>query len=173
MSAIDYDLTKIKSFIFDVDGVLSRQTVSHAEDGQPLRTTNVRDGYAIHHAIRSGFDVAIITGGRSEIVKKRLEALGVKYIYLKAYNKTEQLSEYMKATGYKAEEIMYVGDDMIDYLVMQQVGLPVAPADACAEIKAVSKYISPVIGGEGVARDVIEQVMKVQDKWINGLTYYW
>lgn len=173
MSAINYDLTKIKSFIFDVDGVLSRQTVPHAEDGQPLRTTNVRDGYAIHHAIRSGLDVAVITGGRSEIVKRRLEALGVKYIYLRAYNKTEQLKEYMDATGYEPEEIMYVGDDLIDYLVMRQVGLPVAPADACPEIKAISKYVSPVIGGEGVARDVIEQVMKVQGKWMNDLTFYW
>ena len=173
MSAINYDLTKIKSFIFDVDGVLSRQTVPHAEDGQPLRTTNVRDGYAIHHAIRSGLDVAIITGGRSEIVRRRLEALGVKHIYLKAYNKLEQLQQYMDATGFKPEEIMYVGDDMIDFQVMLRVGLPVAPADACPEIKAISKYISPVIGGEGVARDVIEQVMKVQEKWINIHTYYW
>ena len=173
MSAINYDLTKIQSFIFDVDGVLSRQTVPHAEDGQPLRTTNVRDGYAIHHAIRSGLDVAVITGGRSEIVKKRLEALGVKHIYLKAYNKTEQLEDYMKITGFKPEEIIYVGDDMIDYLVMKQVGLPIAPADACPEIKAISKYISPVIGGEGVARDVIEQVMKVQGKWMVGDAFYW
>ena len=104
MSAIDYDLMKIKSFIFDVDGVLSRQTVPHAEDGQPLRTTNVRDGYAIHHALRMGFDVAIITGGRSEIVRKRLEALGVQHIYLRAYDKTEQLKDYMDKTGFKDEE---------------------------------------------------------------------
>lgn len=170
---MNYDLTKIKSFIFDVDGVLSRQTVPHAEDGQPLRTTNVRDGYAIHHAIRSGLDVAVITGGRSEIVKKRLEALGVKHIYMRSFDKTKQLKEYMDITGYKPEEILYAGDDLIDYLVMTQVGLPVAPADACHEIKEISKYISPVIGGEGVARDVIEQVMKVQGNWINGNTYYW
>lgn len=173
MSAIDYDLNKIRSFVFDVDGVLSRQTVSHAEDGQPLRTTNVRDGYAIHHALRSGYDVAVITGGRSEIVRKRLAALGVKYIYLKAYDKTEQLKDYMEKTGFKAEEIMYVGDDLIDYLVMKEVGLPIAPADACPEIKAIAKYISPVIGGEGVARDVIEQVMKVQGKWMTGDVFYW
>ncbi len=173
MSAINYDLNKIKSFIFDVDGVLSRQTVPHAEDGQPLRTTNVRDGYAIHHALRSGFDVAVITGGRSEIVKKRLEALGVEHIYMKAYNKTEQLKDYMDKTGFAAEEIIYVGDDLIDYLVMEQVGLPIAPADACPEIKEISKYISPVIGGEGVARDVIEQVMKVQGKWMVGDAFYW
>lgn len=173
MSAIDYDLNIIKSFIFDVDGVLSRQTVPHAEDGQPLRTTNVRDGYAIHHALRSGYDVAVITGGRSEIVRKRLEALGVEHIYLKAYNKTEQLQDYMDKTGFKFEEIIYVGDDIIDYLVMKKVGLPVAPADACPEIKAISKYISPIIGGEGVARDVIEQVMKVQGKWMAGDAFYW
>ena len=87
MSTINYDLTKIKSFIFDVDGVLSCQTVPLSEDGQPLRTTNVRDGYAIHHAVRSGFDVAVITGGRSEIVRRRLESLGVRHIYLKSRDK--------------------------------------------------------------------------------------
>lgn len=175
MSAINYDLNKIKSFVFDVDGVLSRQTVPHAEDGQPLRTTNVRDGYAIHHALRMGLDVAIITGGRSEIVRKRLEALGVPSdnIYLKSYDKTEQLKHYMDNTGFKAEEIIYVGDDLIDMLVMKQVGLPIAPADACPEIKAIAKHISPVIGGEGVARDIIEQVMKVQGKWIVDDAYYW
>lgn len=173
MSTINYDLTKIKSFIFDVDGVLSRQTVSHAEDGQPMRTTNVRDGYAIHFAIKLGLDVAIITGGRSEIVRHRLESLGVKHVYLRSYDKTVQLKEYMDATGFKPEEIMYVGDDIIDYLVMQQVGLPVAPADACQEIKDISIYISPVIGGEGVARDVIEQVMKVQGKWMTKDAFYW
>lgn len=173
MTAINYDLTKIKSFIFDVDGVLSSQTVSLAEDGQPMRTTNVRDGYAIHHAMRSGFDVAIITGGRSEIVRRRLESLGVKHIYLKSYDKTVQLKEYMKETGYKAEEIMYVGDDIIDYLVMKEVGLPVAPADATPEIKSISTYVSPVIGGEGVARDVIEQVMKVQGKWMVNDAFFW
>lgn len=173
MSAINYDLTKIKSFIFDVDGVLSRQTVSLAEDGQPLRSTNVRDGYAIHYALKSGLDVAVITGGRSETVRHRLESLGMKYIYLKSYDKTRQLKEYMDETGFKAEEIMYVGDDIIDYLVMQLVGLPVAPADACQEIKDLSVYISPVKGGEGVARDVIEQVMKVQGKWMMNDAFYW
>lgn len=173
MSAINYDLSKIKSFIFDVDGVLSRQTVSVADDGQPLRTTNVRDGYAIHYALKKGFDVAVITGGRSEIVQYRLASLGVKHIYLKSYDKTRQLKEYMRETGFKPEEIVYVGDDIIDFLVMQQVGLPVAPADACEEIKSISAYISPVNGGEGVARDVIEQVMKVQGKWMNDDAFYW
>ncbi len=173
MSAINYDLTKIKSIIFDVDGVLSRQTVSHAEDGQPMRTTNVRDGYAIHHAMRSGLDIAVITGGRSEIVKMRLEALGVKNIYLKSNNKIDQLSEYMNKTGFTSEEIIYVGDDLIDYLVMKEVGLPISPIDACPEIKAISKYISPIAGGEGVARDVIEQVMKIQGKWMVESSFIW
>jgi len=173
MIAINYDLTKIKSFIFDVDGVLSCQTVPLSEDGQPLRSTNVRDGYAIHHAVRSGFDVAVITGGRSEIVRRRLESLGVRHIYLKSYDKTEQLKEYMDKTGFDPEEIIYVGDDIIDYLVMKKVGLPVAPADACPEIKDISIYVSPVKGGEGVARDVIEQVMKVQGKWMVNDAFFW
>ena len=170
---MNYDLNKIKAFVFDVDGVLSRQTVSHAPNGHPLRTTNVRDGYAMHHAVRSGYDVAVISGGFSEEVKLRMEKIGVKHVFMSAVDKTEQLKEYMEITGCKAEEIMYVGDDMIDYLVMKQVGVAVAPADACAEIKEIAHYVSPVIGGEGVARDVIERVMKVQGKWINEHSYYW
>lgn len=170
---INYDLTKIKTFIFDVDGVLSRQTVSLAPTGDPMRTTNVRDGYAINMAVKNGYGIAIITGGNSPAVRVRYEALGVKHIYLKSKIKMTDFMDYIQQTGYQPEEIVYIGDDIPDYEVMKQVGLPVAPADAAPEIKEIATYISKEKGGEGVVRDVIEQVLKVQGKWMNGEAFGW
>lgn len=173
MSSINYDLTKIKSFIFDVDGVLSAQSIPLYENGEPMRTVNIRDGYALNLAGRLGYGLAIITGGNSEAVRLRFERLGFQYIYMKASMKIANYEEYISETGYLSEEIVYIGDDIPDYQVMERVGLPVAPADATPEIKEVAKYISPFRGGEGVARDVISQVLKAQGKWMKGEAFGW
>lgn len=173
MSSINYDLNKIKCFIFDVDGVLSSQSVSLHHDGEPMRTVNVRDGYALHLAARLGFGLAIITGGNSEAVRLRFEKLGIRDIYMKASNKVEQFTHYLSIRPYKTEEIAYIGDDIPDYQVMEMVGLPIAPADATPEIKSIAKYISPFHGGHGVARDVISQVLQVQGLWMRGEAFGW
>ena len=173
MSSIDFDLTKIKTFVFDIDGVLSSQTISLSNDGEPLRTANIHDGYAINLAIRSGYGIAIITGGNSEAVRVRYEALGVKHIYMKSSLKMRDFQHLLANTDYNAEEMVYVGDDIPDFEVMQQVALPVAPADAAAEIKAIAKYISPKVGGQGVARDIIEQVLRVQGNWMHAEAFGW
>lgn len=173
MSSIDYDLTKIKSFIFDVDGVLSRQTITLSPEGEPLRTANIRDGYALHLAVKNNYGVAIITGGNTQAVRTRYEALGITDIYMKSSIKMNDFKRYLAKSGHRPEEIAYVGDDIPDYEVMRCVGLPIAPADAAPEIKAISRYISPRIGGEGVARDVIEQVLKVQGCWMNEEAFGW
>lgn len=173
MSSIDFDLTKIKTFVFDIDGVLSSQTISLANDGEPLRTANIHDGYAINLAIRSGYGVAIITGGNSEAVRVRYEALGVKHIYMKSSLKIRDFQHLLANTDYKPEEMVYVGDDIPDYEVMQEVALPVAPADAASEIKSIAKYISPKKGGQGVARDIIEQVLRVQGNWMHQEAFGW
>lgn len=170
---INYDLSKIKTFIFDVDGVLSKQTINLSTEGEPLRTANIKDGYAINLAIRNGYGMAIITGGNTKSVRARYEALGVKDIYMKSIIKMTDFLHYLEKTGYKTEEIVYIGDDIPDYHVMLQVGLPVAPADAAPEIKEISKYVSRFDGGEGVARDVIEQVLRVQGKWMNEEAFGW
>ncbi|MDD3787412.1 MAG: HAD hydrolase family protein [Petrimonas sp.] len=170
---INYDLSKIKAFIFDVDGVLSRQTIGLSADGEPLRTANIKDGYAINLAVKNGYGVAIITGGNTTSVRVRYEALGVKDIYQKSRIKMGDMLHYIEKTGYQSDEIVYIGDDIPDYHVMCQVGLPVAPADAAPEIKEIAKYISPYNGGEGVARDVIEQVLKVQGNWMNEEAFGW
>lgn len=173
MSVINYDLSKIKAFIFDVDGVLSTQTIGLSAEGEPLRTANIRDGYALNLAVKNGYGVAIITGGNTQSVRVRYQALGITDIYMKSSVKMTDFLHYIQKTGFGAEEIVYVGDDIPDFHVMNQVGLPVAPADAAPEIKQIARYVSPQIGGHGVARDVIEQVLKVQGNWMNEEAFGW
>lgn len=158
-------LQHITTFIFDVDGVLTDGSLQVTNTGDLLRTMNVRDGFALKFAINSGYNVAIISAGTNEGVKIRLEGLGIKTVYLGAYNKIEKFNEYILANSIKPENILYMGDDIPDRPVLKVVGLPCCPQDAVAEIKAVSKYISHKNGGQGAVRDVIEQVLKVQDKW--------
>ena len=173
MSAINYDLKKIKAFIFDVDGVLSCQTIPMSPEGEPLRTANIHDGYALNLAVKCGYGVAIITGGNSRAVRVRYESLGISDIYMKSSIKLDDYRHYLQKTGYKPEEIIFVGDDMPDYRVMQEVGLPIAPSDAAPEIRAIATYVSPKKGGQGVARDVIEQVLKVQGCWMGEEAFGW
>lgn len=164
---IDYNLSQIKALVFDVDGVLSETTIPMDAEGQPLRTLNVKDGYAIQLAVKRGLIVAIISGGRSEAVEKRYQYLGVKHIYMGAHTKVVELQDLMAKTGITLSEMLYMGDDIPDYEVMQKVGLPVCPADAAPEIRAISRYVSPNLGGNGAARDVIEQVLKAQGHWMS------
>ncbi len=155
----------IKTFIFDVDGVLATGLLLILEDGQMARQMNIRDGYALQLAIKKGYRVVIISGGTSEAVKGRLNRLGVTDVFLKIENKKEKLLEYVAAHDLKWEEIIFMGDDIPDYVAMQMVGLPCCPVDAAAEIKQISKYISPIKGGEGCGRDVIEKVLKLNGHW--------
>ncbi|WP_223551499.1 HAD family hydrolase [Aestuariivivens sp. NBU2969] len=158
-------LEHITTFIFDVDGVLTDGSVIIATNGDMLRTMNIKDGYAIKTAINKGYNICIISGGTNEGVRLRLKGLGVKDIYLGAHNKIEQLNDYFNKNSIKRENVLYMGDDVPDYPVMKMIGLPCCPQDAVPEIKAICKYISHKKGGKGAARDVIEQVMKVQGKW--------
>lgn len=156
---------EIETFIFDVDGVLTDSQVLVMEDGKLLRKMNVRDGYAIKLAVTKGYNVCIITGGRSEGVKIRLQGLGVKDIYLGSSNKLEAYEDYIYAYELEEGKILYMGDDMPDEPVMRRVGLPACPANAAPEIISVARYISPAPGGEGCARDVIEKVLKLNGHW--------
>lgn len=164
---INYDLTRIKALVFDVDGVLSCETIPLHPDGQPMRTVNIKDGYALQLAVKMGLHVAIITGGRSEAVRKRYEGLGLTDIYMSAAVKTKEFAHLLAKYDLKPEEVLYMGDDIPDYEVMTQCGLPCCPADAAPEIKAISVYVSHRNGGCGCGRDVIEQVLKVQGKWMS------
>jgi 3-deoxy-D-manno-octulosonate 8-phosphate phosphatase (KDO 8-P phosphatase) len=161
-----YIFQNTKAFIFDVDGVLSRDTSSLNSEGDPVRTANVKDGYAIRNAVIMGYPTAIITGGNIESVRKRYEKLGVVYYYDNVSNKKDCLSDFIEKTGLNPENILYMGDDLVDLEVMKLVGIPVCPSDAVNEIKSLSKYISPERGGEGCVRDVIEKTFRAQNRWL-------
>ena len=164
---INYDLKKIKALVFDVDGVLSRETIPVSPTGEPMRTVNIKDGYALQLAVKCGLNVAIITGAHNEAVKVRYKGLGINDIYIGASVKKDCLDELILMYDLKPEEILYMGDDIPDYEVMQICGLPVCPADAAVEIKQLSKYISSIRGGEGCVRDVVEQVLRAQGRWMD------
>ena len=163
---INYDLNKIKALVFDVDGVLSRQTINLDSSGEPARTVNTKDGYALQYAVKQGLKLAIITGARTESVKIRYSKLGIEDIFLAAQVKIDIFKEWAEKNNLKLEEILYMGDDIPDFEIMQITGCPCCPSDAVAEIKEISKYISNYAGGEGCVRDVIETVMRVQGKWM-------
>jgi 3-deoxy-D-manno-octulosonate 8-phosphate phosphatase (KDO 8-P phosphatase) len=155
----------IKTFVFDVDGVLATDILVILQDGDMARNMNSKDGYALQLAVKKGYRVVIISGGSPEPVRQRLERLGVQNVFLGIHNKKQKLLEYVQENGLRMEEILYMGDDIPDYLVMNLVGLPCCPADAVQEIKEISKYISPVNGGKGCGRDVIEKVLKLNGHW--------
>ncbi|MGL5681893.1 MAG: KdsC family phosphatase [Marinifilaceae bacterium] len=165
------ELRKIRAFILDVDGVISHHAMNLDDEGELVRTSCAKDGYAIMYSIKKGYVVAIISGGGTPAIRKRLEKLGVKDIYLKVANKVDALHEIMEKYELSAEEIIYMGDDIPDYRVMTMVGLPVCPLDACEEIKSISKYISDVKGGDGCVRDIISQVLKVRGDWMDTKCY--
>jgi 3-deoxy-D-manno-octulosonate 8-phosphate phosphatase (KDO 8-P phosphatase) len=158
-------LNNITTFVFDVDGVLTDSSVHVTPTGEMLRIMNIRDGFAMKAAIESGYHVCIISGGNNEGVRIRLQNLGITEIHLASPDKVATFNEYIKQYKINPEHILYMGDDIPDYHVMQLVSLPTCPQDASPEIKAICKYISHKKGGKGAVREIIEQVMKVQGKW--------
>jgi 3-deoxy-D-manno-octulosonate 8-phosphate phosphatase (KDO 8-P phosphatase) len=173
MSNIPFDLTKIKGFLFDVDGVLSPDSIPLASNGDPMRMVNIKDGYALQLAVKLQYRVGIITGGYTEAVRLRFARLGIPHIYMRSAVKLRDYEDFLHVTGLSDDQIMYAGDDIPDYEVMQRVGLPVAPASAAPEIKAVAAYVSPLRGGEGIAREIIEQTLKAQGVWMTDEAFGW
>ena len=156
----------INAFVFDIDGVLTDGTLLVMDNGQMLRKMHVKDGYALQLAIKKGYLIFMISGGKSSQVKERLEKLGVANVYMTVEDKLSKLKLLAEEFQLQKQNILYMGDDIPDLEVMQYCGLACCPSDAVAEIKTISKYISPLKGGEGCARDVIEKVMKLQGKWM-------
>ena len=163
---INYDLSLIKAIIFDIDGVLSAETISMNAEGEPLRSINIKDGYAIQLAVKMGLHIAILSGAQTESVRRRYEGLGVPDIYLKSAVKIKVYDEFLAKYGLSDENVIYVGDDIPDYEVMSRCGCPCCPADAAPEIKGISTYVSHQNGGYGCGRDIIEQVLRAQGKWM-------
>ena len=155
----------ITTLVFDIDGVLTDGTLILLPGGAMVRRMNIKDGYGLQLAIKKGYHIVIISGGNSPEAEERLAKLGVKHIYMRCENKKEALQQFMVQYNLQAGEILFMGDDIPDFEVMDMVGLPCCPRDAVAEIKEIAKYISPVKGGEGCCRDVIEKVMKLRGHW--------
>ena len=167
MSRIDYDLTQIKAFAFDVDGVLSPSTIPlDATTGISNRMVNIKDGYAIQLARKLGYPIAIITGANVETINVRYKSLGVEDIYIGAKIKIDIFTQWLKDRGLEPEKVMYMGDDIPDYECLNLAGLSCCPRDAAVDISSIVKYISPIDGGYGCARDVIEQVLRAQGQWM-------
>ena len=163
---INYDLTKIKAVIFDVDGVLSSETIPLHPDGEPMRTVNIKDGYSIQLAQKMGLRIAIMTGGNTDAVRLRYERLGVEDIFMKCAVKVKTYESFKERYGYADDELIFMGDDIPDLQVMRLCGCPCCPHDAAPEIREISCYVSHAAGGMGCGRDVIEQVLRAQGKWM-------
>jgi len=166
-------LKNITTFFLDIDGVLTDGSVIIAADGEQLRTMNVKDGYVLQLAVKNGYRVVIISGGRSKQMPSRFEYLGIKDVFLGVDNKIECFNDYLKKHNIDKSQTLYMGDDIPDYEVMKEVAVACCPADAAEEIKSIAHYISPISGGKGCVRDIIEQVMKVQDKWFGNNAFHW
>jgi len=167
-------LRQITTFVFDFDGVLSNGKIMVAPDGDQLRITDVKDGYAMQYALRKGYRICIISGGYSESMRLRyLNFLPQVDVYLKVSDKTKVFTEYIAKHNIKPEHVAYMGDDIPDYEVMQMAGLKTCPSDAAVEIQETSDYISHCKGGDGCVRDIIEQTLRLQDNWFKEDAFVW
>lgn len=158
-------LTQVQAFIFDIDGVLTDGSVTIMPDGEQVRVMNIKDGFALQYAVKKGYKIGIISGGKFEGVRKRLNGLGIYDVYLGAELKKDAFDEFILTYNIDPASVLYMGDDLPDHEVMTRCGVATCPKDAASEIKSISVYVSDKKGGEGCVRDVIEQVMKAQDKW--------
>jgi 3-deoxy-D-manno-octulosonate 8-phosphate phosphatase (KDO 8-P phosphatase) len=164
MNVLEY-FKKIKTFVFDIDGVLTDSTVLLLENGLQARQMSIKDGLALQMALKRGYRVIVISGAYSEPVLKRMQYLGLEDIFLATKNKLQFLTDYKVDKHFEWEEVLYMGDDLPDLALLQKVGLSTCPADAVTEVRDICKYISPVSGGKGCVRDVIEKVLKLNGDW--------
>lgn len=162
----DLNFADIKALVFDVDGVLSSDVMPLADDGNPVRTVNVKDGYALQLAVKCGLHICIITGAKVESLRRRYESLGIKDIYIASSVKIRDFEEFLNRYPLRDEEVLYMGDDIPDYQIMTRCGLPCCPSDAAGEIRSISRFISAFPGGQGCVRDVVERVLKAKGLWM-------
>lgn len=168
-------LNKVKAFVFDVDGVITDGNLNITLEGKPIRNMNSKDGYALQLAIKKGYKIGIITGGRAEGVKEALATVGVEDIYTSSHYKLDSWNDFLAINeeDFSSENVLYMGDDIPDYMVMEKAGVACCPANAATEIKKISHYVSPIMGGKGCVRDVIEQTLKVQNNWMLEEDFTW
>lgn len=166
-------LNHVTTFVFDVDGVMTDGSVLLIPGEQPYRSFHSKDGYALQLAIRKGYRIAVITGGKSEAVRERFSALGVTDIWMGSSDKSDAMEELFLMYDLKREEVLYMGDDIPDYAPLEMAGVACTPSDGAPEIKAICDYVSPKAGGKGCVRDIIEQTLKVQNNWMLDGDHTW
>ncbi len=165
------DIAKTKAFILDVDGVMTDGGIMPIEGGTDfIRKYNAKDGYAIAYAVRRGYKVCVITGGHGNLLRSRMERLGVTRLYLNCMDKISAMQEFFAEYDVDPATTIYIGDDIPDLECMELVGIPVCPADACSEVIEASRYVSEFCGGRGAVRDIIEQTLRAQDEWAKDRT---
>lgn len=173
MSNFKEDLKTVKAFIFDVDGVFTDGTLFLIGQDELARQMNIKDGFAVRYAINKGYPICIISGGNSESIRSRFAGLGVSDVVLNSEDKVKDFWSFVNKKNIDPVNVLYMGDDLPDIEVMKLVGVPTCPGDAAVEIKGVSKYISNFDGGKGCVRDVLEQVLRAQGKWMENDTFHW
>jgi len=159
-------LNKVTAFVFDVDGVMTNGKILITSEGEMYREMNTRDGFALKYALLNGYKIGIISGGTNEGVRKRLELLGVDKVYLGKHEKDEAFEDFINTFNINPKEVLYMGDDVLDLPVMGKVGVATCPQDAVSDVKKIADYVSHKKGGDGCVREIIEQVMRVQNKWV-------
>jgi 3-deoxy-D-manno-octulosonate 8-phosphate phosphatase (KDO 8-P phosphatase) len=173
MANFKEDLVRVKAFVFDIDGVLSQQTITLNSFGVPNRTVNLRDGYALQLAVKKGYHIGIISGSSSKEYQKRLRRLGINDIYLNSRSKLSHFNSFLNKHDLNKSDVLFMGDDIPDFEVMKEAGIPVCPSDADSEIKQLASYISDKKGGAGCVRDVIEQVLRLHNSWMDSDAFTW
>ena len=173
MSELLDAMMRIKAFAFDIDGVLTSGSVLVTEEGYMLRSVHIKDGYALQHAVKCGYPVAIISGGKSEGMRSRFAGLGITDIWLGQAHKTDAFSAFLQKHGLDPQDVLYMGDDMPDLPLLQLAGIAACPADAATDIRSVCTWIAAAAGGQGCAREVIEKILKLQQTWWNGESHRW
>ncbi|MDR2962481.1 MAG: HAD hydrolase family protein [Bacteroidales bacterium] len=173
MGIFKEQLKQVKAFVFDVDGVFTNGVIHVFADGSQMRAMNVKDGYAVHFAAKKGYPIAIITGGKCPSVIKRFNDLGVNDVYISSCNKIVDYDNFLKKHNLSDADILYMGDDLPDYKVMQRAGLCTCPSDAAYEIQEISDYISEKQGGCGCVRDVVEQTLRAHNTWLDSDAFVW
>ena len=163
------DVARVEAFVFDVDGVMTDGGIIPTPEGDFIRRYNAKDGYAIAYALREGFKVCVISGGRGKMLENRLTMLGVTKMYLNCMNKVEALEEFLAENDLDRQSVIYMGDDIPDLESMMRVGIPVCPADAAMEVVEASRYVSEYNGGHGAVRDIVEQVLRAKGCWAKNL----
>ncbi len=159
------DVARVEAIVFDVDGVFTDGGIIPLANGDFIRKYNAKDGYAVAYAVRQGFRVIVISGGRGATLESRFKHLGVTEAYFDVADKLTLLRQIVERDGLNPENLIYVGDDIPDLECMKYVGIPVCPADAATEVIEVARYVSQFGGGKGCVRDIMEQILRAKGLW--------